>query len=142
MTPGPAWDAVRPGDTLADKYVVERVIGRGGMGIVLAARDTVLGTRVAVKVVQPGSATAEGGNERFLREARAAALLQGENAVRVLDVGTHPELVSRCDAYRRLFESAQSWRQDAPATPPPTPETKPATQPEAKPTPPEQRDAA
>lgn len=32
---------------------------------------------------------------------------------RVLDIGTHPELLARCDAYRRLFESSQSWRQDA-----------------------------
>lgn len=36
-------------------------------------------------------------------------------AGRVVDVGTHAELFGRCDAYRRLFESAQSWRQEAAA---------------------------
>lgn len=70
-------------------------------------------------------------------------------AGRVLDVGTHAELMGQCDSYRRLFESAQSWRQEAPTVLPPVPvpeakpETKPAPEPEAKPSaPPEQRDAA
>src|SRR5690348_6221955 len=83
-----SWAAPRPGDTLADRYVVERVLGQGGMGVVLAAQDTAAGSRVAIKVVQPGAAQLEGGTERFLREARAASLLTSENAARVLDVGT------------------------------------------------------
>lgn len=38
-------------------------------------------------------------------------------AGKVLDVGTHAELLTRCDAYRRLFESTQVWKQESPATP-------------------------
>jgi ATP-binding cassette, subfamily B, bacterial MsbA len=48
------------------------------------------------------------------------------DAGRVLDVGTHAELLGRCDAYRRLFESAQSWRQEATGAPETKPEAQPA----------------
>lgn len=80
---------LRKGTCLADKYVVERVLGAGGMGMVLAAQHLILGCRVAIKVLLPAAGAIPGATERFLREARAAAALRGEHVARVLDVGMH-----------------------------------------------------
>jgi serine/threonine-protein kinase len=76
------------GDTIAEKYVVERVIGEGGMGIVLAARHRDLDQRVAVKCLLPEIAQRDIAAERFRREARAVANMRSEHLCRVLDVGT------------------------------------------------------
>jgi serine/threonine protein kinase len=77
----------RPGDILAGKYEVERVLGIGGMGIVLAAHHKHMARTVAIKLMLPQAMSSET-TERFLREARAAAQVQGEHVARVLDVGT------------------------------------------------------
>jgi serine/threonine-protein kinase len=77
-----------PGSVIAEKYEVERVLGLGGMGVVVAARHRQLGQRVAIKFLR-GEAIKDGSAvERFLREARAAVALSSEHAVRTLDVGT------------------------------------------------------
>jgi serine/threonine protein kinase len=78
----------REGDVLAQKYVVERVLGAGGMGIVVAARHKTLGQRVAMKFLLPEVTKGTEAEERFLREARAAVGLRSEHIARVLDVGT------------------------------------------------------
>ncbi|MFO0617135.1 MAG: protein kinase [Polyangiaceae bacterium] len=77
---------LEPGAILRDKYRVERVIGRGGMGCVLSAWHVDLEKRVAIKVLL--SELREHGElvERFLREARAASRLDGEHVARILDV--------------------------------------------------------
>jgi serine/threonine-protein kinase len=73
------------GRVVAGRYRIERVIGEGGMGIVLAARHLELGKLVALKVLRKrGNAVEEA---RFLREARAAARLENEHVARVLDAG-------------------------------------------------------
>ncbi|KYF46971.1 protein kinase [Sorangium cellulosum] len=77
-----------PGDVLADKYRIERVLGAGGMGVVLAAWHLVLERRVAVKFLLPEAAALPDASARFLREARAAAALDGQHIARVIDVGT------------------------------------------------------
>jgi len=77
-----------PGETLAGKYRVERVIGSGGMGVVVAARHLELDQIVAIKFLLPRAATNPTFAERFTREARLAAKLRGEHVVRVMDVGT------------------------------------------------------
>jgi eukaryotic-like serine/threonine-protein kinase len=77
----------RPGDVLAGKYEVERVLGIGGMGVVLAAHHRHMARTVAIKLMLPQAMSTET-TERFLREARAAAQVQGEHVARVLDVGT------------------------------------------------------
>jgi serine/threonine-protein kinase len=74
-------------EVLADKYRVERVVGRGGMGVVLAAWHLALDQRVALKCLQPELAQNSESAARFLREARAAAKIKSEHGVRVLDVG-------------------------------------------------------
>lgn len=83
------------GRTLAGRYLVEAVIGRGGMGAVYRATDERLSRPVAVKVV--GTVTNDPGEldhlrARFHREARAAAGLRHPNVVQVHDFGTDPEL--------------------------------------------------
>jgi serine/threonine protein kinase len=79
--------AVREGELLAGKYRVERVIGSGGMGIVVAARHEQLGQLVAIKLVRDEALEQGDTVERFLREARAAVHLRSEHVAKVLDVG-------------------------------------------------------
>jgi serine/threonine-protein kinase len=70
------------------RYRVERVIGGGGMGAVVAAEHVGLGDRVAVKFLHPRLLTDVQLIERFVREARVTARVKNEHVVRVLDVGT------------------------------------------------------
>lgn len=77
---------VLPGETLAGKYRVERVLGQGGMGIVVAARHLELEQRVAIKFLLGASAQREAAMDRFLREARAAAQVKSEHVCQVYDV--------------------------------------------------------
>src|SRR5215472_10059242 len=76
------------GELVAGKYSIERVLGSGGMGVVLAARHIHLGQRVAVKFLRPEAAKQKESVGRFLREARAAVSLTGQHVVRIYDVGT------------------------------------------------------
>jgi serine/threonine protein kinase len=76
------------GDTLAGKYRVERVLGRGGMGYVVAARHIQLEQQLAIKILMPELCENEDAVARFLREARASVRIQNEHIARVLDVGT------------------------------------------------------
>jgi serine/threonine protein kinase len=78
----------RPGEIIAAKYEVERVIGTGGMGVVLAARHRQLGQRVAIKFMREDAARDGSAADRFLREARASFALSSEHATKILDVGT------------------------------------------------------
>jgi tRNA A-37 threonylcarbamoyl transferase component Bud32 len=64
-------------------YKVLSVLGRGGMGIVLDAFDTLLHRRVAIKVLSPQLATSRKAHRRFLREARAAAAINHANVVTI-----------------------------------------------------------
>jgi serine/threonine-protein kinase len=77
-----------PGALVAGKYRVERVLGQGGMGMVLAAQHVTLGTPVALKVLLPLMQQHQEVLDRFLREAQAAANLRGDHIARVIDVGT------------------------------------------------------
>lgn len=77
----------RAGDIIADKYRVERVLGVGGMGVVLAATHIELGERRAIKLMHASGSDDPEYVTRFLREARALARLRGEHIARVHDVG-------------------------------------------------------
>lgn len=78
---------VQPGDVVAGKYRVERVLGAGGMGVVVAALQLDLDRRVALKFLLPKVLERGDVLVRFSREARAAAKLESEHVARVLDVG-------------------------------------------------------
>jgi eukaryotic-like serine/threonine-protein kinase len=87
--PTPSQDgSVMVGDVIADKYRVERVIGRGGMGMVVSATHVQLGHRVALKFLLPDIADDPRAVKRFLLEGRAAARIGSDHVARVLDVGT------------------------------------------------------
>jgi tRNA A-37 threonylcarbamoyl transferase component Bud32 len=77
----------RPGEVLAGKYRIERVLGAGGMGVVVAAQHLQLDTKVAIKVLRPSMVEDREATARFAREARAAAKITNEHVARVLDVG-------------------------------------------------------
>ncbi|HEY8086944.1 MAG TPA: protein kinase [Polyangiaceae bacterium] len=73
-----------------DRYVLEAVLGEGGMGRVYRAHDAKLGRRVALKVLSTPVAdgpTTTGGAARMMREARAAAAFNHPNVVAIYDVG-------------------------------------------------------
>jgi serine/threonine-protein kinase len=78
-----------PGTVVAGKYRIERLIGEGGMGWVVEATHLQLDQRVALKFMRASiSAQNPDAIARFLREARAAARVQGDHVARVSDVGT------------------------------------------------------
>ena len=79
---------VKIGETLAGKYIVERVLGVGGMGVVVAAKHIHLGERVAIKFLLPNALAQPDVVERFLREGKAAAKMKSEHIARVRDTGT------------------------------------------------------
>jgi len=78
---------LKVGDLLAGKYRVERILGEGGMGVVVAAHHELLDQHVAVKLLYQDIADREA-QSRLLLEARACAKLQSEHVARVVDVDT------------------------------------------------------
>ncbi|WP_437738600.1 protein kinase domain-containing protein [Sorangium sp. So ce1335] len=86
--PASAADIPRIGDVFAQRYRLERSLGRGSMGAVFAAEHVSLRQRVAVKFLLPKAKDFPGASARFLREARAAAAIRSEHVARVIDVGT------------------------------------------------------
>jgi serine/threonine-protein kinase len=81
---------VAVGAMVASKYRVDRILGQGGMGIVVAATHLQLDQRVALKFLLPEAAAHPEIAQRFLREARACVRIDSEHVARVLDVGTLP----------------------------------------------------
>jgi serine/threonine protein kinase len=79
------------GRTLAGRYDVESVLGRGGFGAVYSATQQPLGRTVAVKVLLPGSAASETDRRRFVREAESLSRLSHPNIVQLIDFGTTEE---------------------------------------------------
>lgn len=77
-----------PAITIADRYVLEELLARGGMGSVYKARDEVLARPVAVKILHPHLSEDPAFLERFRREAVAAAGLGHPGIVAIYDTGT------------------------------------------------------
>ncbi len=80
--------AFAPGEIVAGKYRVVRVLGVGGMGVVIESEHLLLERRVALKFMGPLLASDREAVARFLREARAASAVPSEHVVKVLDVDT------------------------------------------------------
>ncbi len=89
----PPTNMLVPGERVLQRYEIESVLGRGGMGTVFRARHVHLDSAVAVKVlhrlteVDRAAQTA-----RFLREAKVVASLSHPHVVRVLDYGLVEQL--------------------------------------------------
>jgi serine/threonine-protein kinase len=101
-----------PGARVAGKYRIERIVGRGGMGVVYAAHHEILDQRVALKILAPEVASQATAVARFLNEARLAARLKSDHLCQVLDAGVTEnglpfiamELLEGCDLARLLYE--------------------------------------
>lgn len=78
---------VAPGQLIGDRYLIGELIGEGGMGVVCEATHIALGVSVAVKLIRPQFRHDHEFVQRFLNEARRAALLKSEHVARVHDVG-------------------------------------------------------
>jgi len=80
-------------EILAGRYSIERELGRGGMGVVLLARDVALDRLVAIKVLPPEMASVAEIRQRFLSEARTAAGLSHPHIVPIHGVEEHGRFV-------------------------------------------------
>ncbi len=76
----------KPGDCIDDRYVIENMIGKGGMGCVYKARDELLDEVVALKFIKPNYLRSPRAAQLFIKEAQLARRLRHENVVAVHDV--------------------------------------------------------
>jgi tetratricopeptide (TPR) repeat protein/predicted Ser/Thr protein kinase len=109
-TPGPG--AGPDVDVVGDRYEIQSVLGRGGMGTVYLAHDRTLGRDVALKVHGAGS-----GNERLHREALAMAKLAHPNVVTVFEIGSFEDRLYVAMEYvkggtlRDWLAKGRTWQQ-------------------------------
>jgi serine/threonine-protein kinase len=75
------------GTTVAGKYHVDRMIGRGGMGAVFQATNLAIGKRVALKFLDHEAAKNREACQRFQREAEAAGMAESAHIVQIFDSG-------------------------------------------------------
>ena len=73
--------------TTVGKYKLHEIVGRGGMGVVYRGEHVYIGKEVAVKILHEGYGGRDESIKRFLREARAASLINHPNIVDVTDFG-------------------------------------------------------
>jgi predicted Ser/Thr protein kinase len=98
--------------TLADRYELLRVLGRGGMGIVYLARERELERLVAIKVLSPELSSTAESRERFRREARTAAKLNHPGILPLHTFGEAEELAYLVMEYVRGESLAELLRQE------------------------------
>jgi eukaryotic-like serine/threonine-protein kinase len=85
--PRELWYGMQFGTVLADRYRIERLISRGGMGAVFEATQLGLDRAVAIKMLIPALSSDDKVQERFRREARSVASLHHPNIVQIYDYG-------------------------------------------------------
>src|SRR5690349_1505398 len=83
---------LRPGDVVADRFRVMRLLGMGGMGVVYQAHDTELDVDVALKLLRPELASRPDAFERFRQELLLARQVSSPHVVRIHDLVKHGEL--------------------------------------------------
>lgn len=79
--------SIQPGGRVAGRFIVESLLGSGGMGAVYLARDEQLGEVVALKVIAGSALLDPAAADRFRREASAARRISHKNVVRIHDIG-------------------------------------------------------
>jgi eukaryotic-like serine/threonine-protein kinase len=87
VTEAQDWDRVGEGTLIAGKYRIEKLIARGGMGVLYRAWQPLIARNVAIKIVRPELMTRSDAPARFLREARVLAQLRTDHVCKVLDAG-------------------------------------------------------
>src|SRR5690606_37043840 len=87
----PTTNDPQPGLVLAERYRLERELGRGGMGSVWRATHLTLRSHVAIKLLS-AKVSIKDAESRFLQEARAAARLNNPHVVHLSDFGVHEGL--------------------------------------------------
>src|SRR5262245_50225982 len=104
-----SWYGLSAGTVLADRYRIERLISRGGMGAVFEATQLGLDRAVAIKILLPTLSRDDKMQERFRREARSAASLRHQNIIQIYDYGISdhgPYIVmelARCKSLRQIM---------------------------------------
>ncbi|MBX7257503.1 MAG: SUMF1/EgtB/PvdO family nonheme iron enzyme [Candidatus Hydrogenedentes bacterium] len=83
--------AFEVGTRIADRYAIESPLGKGGMGVVYSAWDSLMNERVALKFLNPLLLQTQKGIQLFIHEAQIARRLRHENIVAVHDVAATPE---------------------------------------------------
>src|SRR3954470_4907696 len=101
-------------------YLIESVIGRGGMSTVYRARHSRLGTAVALKVLADELGTDDAFRERFLREAKMAAGIDHPNVVPIFDTGMHDGALYMVMRYVAGGDLKALLRASGPLSPPDT----------------------
>ncbi|MGC1720093.1 MAG: protein kinase [Isosphaeraceae bacterium] len=89
-------------------YRVRRLVGEGGIGLVFLAEDTQLSRPVALKVIKPEMAGAEGVQSRFVREAQATAAIKHDHIVTIYQVGCDNDILFLAMEYLQGL-SLQRW---------------------------------
>jgi len=88
----PAHDDQRlPDGTDVNGYIVDGILGRGGMGVVYSAKHGVIGKRAAIKVLRAEVSSSAQTVERFVQEARAVNQIGHPNIIDIFDYGTLPD---------------------------------------------------
>ncbi|MGH7328658.1 MAG: serine/threonine-protein kinase, partial [Polyangiaceae bacterium] len=113
VTPLPGSFGFGPGTLIGGVYRVTGTLGRGGMGVVLRARDEQLERDVAVKLIRPDLLT-DDLRARFLSEARAMARVAHPNVLPIYAFGEHqgaPYLVTKIV----IGQTVEEWIRKRPA---------------------------
>ncbi len=79
------------GSTLADRYLIDRKLGEGGMGAVYLATHNLLEKQVALKILHGEFARKPDLVERFMQEAKSASRIRHENVIDISDFGATPD---------------------------------------------------
>jgi serine/threonine-protein kinase len=110
------WDTLLPNlqRALGGRYVLERRLGYGGMGVVYLAREVSLERRVALKLLAPDRALQPDAKQRFLQEARTAAQLWHPGIIPIFAVDEVRDFVFFAMAYVEGQTLGQRVRGDGP----------------------------
>ena len=105
----PTWEREQIEHHLGTQFQVVREIGRGGMGVVLLARDIALHRLVAIKVLRHEFTSSDEHRERFRREARMTARLSHPNIVPVHSFGEVDDLTNFEEIQKGLAAQEDEW---------------------------------